>query len=757
MIVFLPFLHLEAQIYVPALPPPIPENLPSPNLNQTVRVPRPGAPDAEHVHIEAVTQEVVGSVRHLRGSVRIETINMQLKADEVDYDADTGDAEARGHVHFEHFVRGEKLDCERAEYNINLESGKFYDVSGSANTRVQARKGLLTTKNPFYFQGKWAERLNDRYILHDGFLTDCTLPRAWWRLKGPTFEVIPGEHAVAHRAWFYFKGMPLIYFPYFYKSLEKRPRRSGIMNPNFGNSSTRGATIGLGYYWAINRSYDLAYHALYYSSAGLTQHVGFRGDPNEKSSFDVMFDKVDDRRVLPIPASGSLFMANGKTDLGHGWLARVELDYITSFGFREQYTDSFNEAVQSETHSVGYVTKHWSYYGINILAQQDVNFQSVTPNDNIIIRKLPEVEFTGREHEMDFLGMPFWLSFDSSAGLLRRSQPEFQTRQFVDRVDFSPHVSTAFHWDGFQLVPSFGIRETGYGSSLQSSGLIAGQNIWRNSRDVSVQLIFPSLQRIFNAPSWVGDKVKHVIEPRVTYLDTSGIGNFDRILRFDETDILSNTNQVEFSLTNRLLAKQKNGTVTDFATWEIYYDHYFDPTFGGAIVPGVRNVVQSSLDLTGYAFLDGLRHSSPIVNLLRVQSRVGVEWRTDFDPVMHKLVNSSLALDTRVNKFHFAVGQTALRTDPILAPNANQVRGAVTYGSSTLQGLSYGFSATYDYLSGMMLYSQTQVTYNTDCCGLSLQYFRFALGVRDESQFRVSFAISNIGTFGTLKRQDAIF
>lgn len=757
MIAFLPCLHLGAQIYVPALPPPIPQTVPSPNLNQTVRPTRSGAPDAEHVHIESVSQEVVGTVRHLRGSVRIETTNMQLTADEVDYDADTGDAEARGHVHFEHFIRGEKLDCDHAEYNINLETGKFYDVSGSANTRVQARKGLLTTKNPFYFQGKWAERLNDHYILHDGFVTDCTLPRAWWRLKGPHFEIVPGENAVAHNSWFVFKGMPLIYFPYFYKSLEKRPRRSGLMNPNFGNSSTRGATIGLGYYWAINRSYDFTYHMLYYSAAGLTQHVGFRGDPNQKSSFDIQFDKVVDHRVLPIPASGAFVLASGKTDLGHGWLARGDLDYITSYGFREQYTDSFNEAVQSETHSVGFVTKHWSDYGVDVVAQQNVNFQSTAAHDDIILRKLPEVEFTGREHEIDLLGWPFWLSLDSSAGLLRRSQPEFQTRQFVERADFAPHVTTAFHLKGFQLVPSFGVRETGYGSSLPNGGPIGGQNLLRSSRDFSVELIFPSLERVFGAPRWVGDKVKHVIEPRVTYLDTSGIDNFARIIRFDETDILSDTNQVEFSLTNRLLAKQKNGTVTDFATWEILYDRYFDPTFGGAIVPGIRNVVQSSLDLTGYAFLDGIRHSSPIVNLVRVQSRVGVEWRTDYDPVLRKIVNSSLSLDTRVNKFHLAIGQTALHTDPVLAPYANQIRGAVTYGSSTRPGLSYGFSATYDYLKGVMLYSQTQVTYNTDCCGLSLQYYRFALGIRDESQFRVSFQISNIGTFGTLKHADAIF
>jgi LPS-assembly protein len=142
-------LHLEAQTYVPPLPPAAPEKLPSTNPDQVVRPPRPNAPDDEHVRIESVTQEVEGPLRHLRGNVRIETSDMQLRADEVDFNSETGDAEARGHVRFEHFVRNEKLECEKAEYNVNTETGKFYEVTGSANPRIQARKGLLTTQNRF--------------------------------------------------------------------------------------------------------------------------------------------------------------------------------------------------------------------------------------------------------------------------------------------------------------------------------------------------------------------------------------------------------------------------------------------------------------------------------------------------------------------------------------------------------------------------------------------------------------------------------
>ena len=82
------------------------------------------------------------------------------------------------------------------------------------------------------------------------------------------------------------------------------------------------------------------------------------------------------------------------------------------------------------------------------------------------------------------------------------------------------------------------------------------------------------------------------------------------MIRFDDTDILSNTNEVEFSLTNRLLAKDNNGNVSEMLSWQLWYKRYFDPTFGGAVIPGQPNVLMSTLDLTGIPFLDRGRGTS---------------------------------------------------------------------------------------------------------------------------------------------------
>ncbi len=751
--------ELAAQTYRPTLPPPAAPVQPGPNPNVAIRPVRPTAPQpGDAARAEADTQESDGKILHLRGHARVETADDLLTADEIDYNEETHQAEARGKVHMESFSHGQKIDCDRGEYNTQTRIGMFYNVHGTSPARVEARPGLLTTQNPFYFSGEWAEKDGDRYILHNGFLTDCLIPAPWWRLKGPTFDIIPEDRAIARGSWFYVKEVRLFYAPYFYKSLKKQPRSSGVLMPNVGNSSLRGKTIGLGYFWAINRSYDLTYRGMVYSQAGFGHQADFRGVVNQNTSFDVSVYGIGGSSSSTNSPNGFVLSMEGKSDLGKGWEARGDLRYLSSFLFRQQFTQSFDEAVSSETHSVGYIAKHWSDYGLGLVAQRNVNYQTADPDNQIVLRKLPEMQFVTREHQVKSL--PVWVSLDSSFGLERRSQLAFQTRQFVQRVNLEPRVTTALHWRGFDLAPSFGVHQIAYDSSI--AGRVTGDNLSHFARDVSLDISAPPLSAIFNAPRWMGrgkgSRIKHVIEPRVTYRYVTGIEDFNQVIRFDDTDILSNTHEVEFSLTNRLLAKDAGGNVNEVLSWQLWYKRYLDPTFGGAVIPGQPNVLASTLDLTGTPFLNGPRHQSPVVSVLRYQSNLNVEWRTDYDPVRGGIMDSGINVDRRIRQLFVSLGDYLLRSDPLLKlPGSNQLRGQITYGGDNRRGWNYGFSAFYDYRQELLQFAQSQVTYNTDCCGISVQYRRFDFGTRNENQFRVAFAVSNIGSVGTLRKQDRIF
>jgi len=94
-------------------------------------------------------------------------------------------------------------------------------------------------------------------------------------------EVRHHSQGARHRpcSTFRLRGIPIFYFPWFYRPLEREPRKSGLLLPEPGHSSVRGFTLAAGYFWAINRSYDVTYRAQAFTSGSLTHHVEFRGNP----------------------------------------------------------------------------------------------------------------------------------------------------------------------------------------------------------------------------------------------------------------------------------------------------------------------------------------------------------------------------------------------------------------------------------------------------------------------------------------------
>ncbi len=539
------------------------------------------------------------------------------------------------------------------------------------------------------------------------------------------------------------------------------PRKSGFLTPNAGNSSRRGKMLGWGYYWAFNRSYDVTYRQQYFTQRGFAHHLELRGKPRAGTDFDAVLYGVNDRGIYIgntlQKQGGYTVTVTAQSVLGDGWEGRAEINYLSSFLFRQNFTETFHEAVMSQTHSTAFVNKHWSSFGLFGIFDADVNFQSTLPNDKIDIRKLPEGLGVMRERSL-FGSLPIYVSGEVSGTLLDRAEPGFQTALFVPRGDIEPRVMTAFSWKGFHLVPSFQLYGTTWGSSVSSrTGQPLGTNVYRFARDFSADFVLPSIERVFKAPKWLGaEKMKHVIETRAIYRDVSGVNNFNNIILFDSTELVSDTNELEVSITNRLYTKNKEGNVAEFLTWSLTQKRYFDPTFGGAALPGQRTVVQSVAELTGYTFLDGPRSYSPVVSALRVNSKIGVEWRTDYDPLKQAIVNSGVTADWRRAKYFLSVGHNQVREDPVLGPSSNQIRAIGGIGNENRRGWNAGFAMYYDYKQSILQYEATQITYNTDCCGFSIQYRRFAFGTRNENQFRVAFAIANIGSVGTLKHQERL-
>jgi LPS-assembly protein len=312
-------------------------------------------------------------------------------------------------------------------------------------------------------------------------------------------------------------------------------------------------------------------------------------------------------------------------------------------------------------------------------------------------------------------------------------------------------------------VPTLGLHETYYGQGqtpYEDRYRVTGDNLVRSARDFKLDFVFPSLSRVFNKKTILGDKIKHVIEPRATYRYVTGIGSdFDDYIRFDSTDILSNTNELLLKLTNRIYVK-RGDTVQELLTWDLAQKRYFDPTFGGALIPGQRNVFESTADLTPFSFVAGVRGISPVVSALRISPVNGLDlrWQADYDPRQHGIVDSSLGIGYRWKRYFASGANQDVHVDPALkTPSENQYTFRMGYGDVARRGWNGFVDGWYDYRTSTLIRASIELTYNTDCCGLTVQYVRQHFGIRDDTQYRIAFSVANLGAFGNLKKQDRVF
>src|SRR5262249_10103677 len=158
-------------------------------------------------------------------------------------------------------------------------------------------------------------------------------------------------------------------------------------------------------------------------------------------------------------------------------------------------------------------------------------------------------------------------------------------------------------------------------------------------------------------------------------------------------------------------------------------EYYLDPTFGGAIRQGVRNTFLPLMDLTGFAFADGSRKFSPIVSKMRLatSSWTSTDVQVDYDTVQHRFDGVGIA--GGVNR-GMTPGNIAyfFRASSDIQFASDQFRGNFVYGNQLKSGFSFAMSAAYDIQHRVFQQSGTQVGYNWDCYGVSLDWMQFNLG-----------------------------
>ena len=751
---------------------------------------------------ETVSGPKTATISVCEGNVDARIGTYRLQADKVTvYDA-TNKVVADGNVVFDQGDQ-QRITGSHAEWNYKTKTGFFVNSTGYTN---QTQDGTR-----MYFTADRVEKISlDTIIVENGEITACDEEVPKWSFHAKKAKIKTGDRVRLYSPSFRVKRVPILYSPYASLTLKHGDRASGFLTPTFSNSGAKGFRISEAYYLTLGRSADFTLRADLFSKRGIGIGGDLRTRANSRSFFNMGFYTVRDRIFGPKKDAkhpdqgGSSFYIDAVHYFPNGFLAAADVNITSNLAFRQIFSDSIQLAISPEERSQVFINKNYDAYSFNFRLNTQV---TSLQNSRIRIRELPSVTLDRRPSPLRWLKkIPLYYSFESGVeGVSRKETPTdlalfrseagrdpFITPSIVQRFDLHPSLTMPLSFAGWTLTATGGVRATYYSNSIDpTTRLVASRDVVRGYGEFELDLRPPALARNFRR----GDNsvwFRHVIEPYVIYRRIAGIDNFDRVIRFDYLDAIANTNELEFGLANRFYTKRSTESVGkkttraardktaslatqpyEALTVTIRGKYFFDPYFGGALIPGRRNQFYPIDTFSGFSYGAVPRKFSPLNVDVRYRptQKLFADFRSDLDThgsglramaatfgINRKLVQAfSSFYYTRAVKLVPALQQFAdARGKEPGTLRGSQLSPSVALGNHE-KGLFGGVSLFFDFQkhpfagNRSLISSTTTIGYTWKCCAITAQDFTFNVGLRNENRVVFAFRLNGIGTFGTEK------
>jgi LPS-assembly protein len=468
-----------------------------------------------------------GNVEMTRGTAR-------LTADRVEFNRETGDAVAQGRVVF--YDGEDRLQGDRIDYNFRTGTGVVYD--GEARTA------------PYYrLSGERMERIGESvYRVRRGVFTTCEADPAPWSFHIGSATADLNSFVWGTNVSFWVRNIPLIpWFPFFAAAI-RRERQTGFLFPKVGESSRKGLSAELPFFWAISDSQDATIAPLMFERVG----------PGVNAEY---------RYVLSTEHRGNLraFYVNQAMKHGgdRGWIAmrddwtltprltlKVDTRTVTDDEIFRDFGDPLEQRSEQRAESNVFVSQRWDTWS---LVGNAFWYQDLTATRPVELHRLPEVTLVGVRRPVG--GVP-GLLWELSGGAVHFVR---DVGSDGTRLDVNPRLSRPISADGvFTLTPFIGGRLTAYDQRV--TGVHYGQEIATEQTQSELVLrrileagadVETTASRVYHPARWGVDALLHTVEPRLNYTWIDG-RSMDRLPSWTDVDRIGDSSRVEYSLTNRL-------------------------------------------------------------------------------------------------------------------------------------------------------------------------------------------------------------
>jgi len=666
------------------------------------------------VRLYAETQEYVGGrLWRGEGDVHVLYQDVEIRCQRMEYDRETMDLVAEGEVVLDQGPT--RFTADELHYNLRTKTGLFVNGSGEFP--------------PYYsFTGELIEKLDaTNYRVENATFTSCEPgPRPPWHFEVRSADIEEEGYGRFRSPTVNVKGVPVFYLPYLVWPV-KRERAPGLLMPGIGYSDRRGFFLGNALYVPLGRSYDTTFYLDYYSKGYYGFGTEWRWAPVARSSGEItlstIYDDVEGRWEWKVDG-------RHEQDDFLGFRLLAEVEDLSDVDFFQDFERSFDRTTRRDVYSYLYLTRTFGSAALNLRADRRTTF--LEPED-VTLHQLPEVELRVRSTRIGSSSL-YW-SLISSLNLFDVDRGGDLAATYA-RADLFPELSYTLPgplW--LTMTPRVGLRGTYWTHQLSEDRMTyVEEGLDRSYLSAGVDVVGPSVSRVFNRPLGPYSRFKHLIEPRIEYNFVSDVEEQDRVPRFDEVDSVLVINRVRVTLANRLFARSRKGVgASEIASFELFQDYSFDQPLNRG---------------------DGVRTSQygPLGAALRLAPRPGttVDARASWDTLFDSLQSTSLSAGwyrdgpslnlTWYQSFQPSTGERV----------SSQARTVLGWRKSGFP-LQASLHLSYDIEKSELQQQQLRLHYEGSCWGISAEYRDLRIGAFPSRDYQIVISLKGVGSLPEIK------
>ncbi len=526
------------------------------------------------------TQSSANGSTNLDGNVIIEQHLIRVTADHASYNKQSNKIYFSGNVH----IDTENMSLDADDGTVSMNKTETSDNTQGTFNNIKFfmpesnMKGQADVINAAQRATKNAAKKTDSQnisVLNNASITSCHLFDPDWLISADEIHLDhDDEYGTADNVVIRFKDVPFMYVPYMeFPTSDKR--RSGLLFPEFGTSTSRGVELAAPWYWNIAPNHDAVLTPRLMEKRGLELGGNYRYLTQStrgalKGTYLPTDKNTQQERYQYRYQQRSKILSN--------LYFNADIQDISDSEYFNDFSNSLGTTSQTHLFRNARLNYNLNDWQMKALLQDIKTIDETTPIANRPYERLPQLTLLG---ETEIGSSAVFFTLDSEFVDFTH---EDNTKLTGSRLTVRPGLRLPLSGAAWFLTPAVKFSHTQYDIGTDGNPTNSGTSQTVGNRNLPVSSIDAGL--FFERP--LGNGFQQTLEPRLYYLnvpfknqsntplfDTS-IPNFSvsqlfRDNRFIGGDRVGDANQLTFALSSRILNTNTGKELLRASIGQIFY------------------------------------------------------------------------------------------------------------------------------------------------------------------------------------------